>query len=252
MVGPDPIELLDKAAARAEADGDEPAAALARALACGRRLETLEASADDHERLVREAVPLLEDAGDNFGLYSLWESVRHPAPPTPAAATTPVEEASEQALVHAKLAGEHLTYPVMLRMSLQLGGRPVSYALRRIDTLTQTYPTPMINLFRAVLLAMNDEIKEARALAVATHDRMRELSEGTLPWAMLAEIEALAGNDEAAAASAPDPLRPPRGYRSNRSPLHLRCYVRQHLGGARPRRGSRTSRNSVTRHRRPG
>jgi tetratricopeptide (TPR) repeat protein len=87
----------------------------------------------------------------------------------------------------------------MLPTSLQLGGRPVSYALRRIDTLTQTYPNPMINLFRAVLLAMNDEIEEARALAVATHDRMRELSEGTLPSAMLAEIEALAGNDEAAA-----------------------------------------------------
>ena len=135
-----------------------------------------------------------------------------------------MEEASAGAC-HAKLAGEHLTYPVMLRMSLQLGGRPVSYALRRIDTLTQTYPTPMINLFRAVLLAMNDEIKEARALAVATHDRMRELSEGTLPGRCSRRWKRLPGTTRRPRHLLRNPLRPPRGYmvKSLSSPPTVLC-----------------------------
>jgi hypothetical protein len=79
-------------------------------------------------------------------------------------------------------------------MGLWVGPRTVAEALQRIDAFNQHF---VVDMHRAVLLAMNDMIDEARALATASEERGREL--GKYLAAEIGEIESLAGNHDAAA-----------------------------------------------------
>src|SRR5262249_11342743 len=79
---------------------------------------------------------------------------------------------------------------------LMLGSCPVTEALVRLDTLGDS---PVVDLSRAILLAMDDRTAEARELAEAAEMRAREL-QSRPAHPEIAELESLAGNHEAAAA----------------------------------------------------
>jgi class 3 adenylate cyclase/tetratricopeptide (TPR) repeat protein len=189
--------LLDDAARRANLESDPAGAALARAVAAEMRLQTLELSVDETERLQLEALSLLEAAGDHDGLAEIWNSLASGVYNV-RCRYDQIEHAAEEALRHAALAGRP-TGPGPLTIALQFGGRPVPEALTRIDELATTYSHPGLTLGRAVLLAMNGEIDAARTLALAAAERFRELSDSSYPEMALAQIEELAGNFDASA-----------------------------------------------------
>ena len=161
------LPLLERAEAQAEAAGDAPSAALARALAARMRLGMLECSADEQEQVALAALPVLEAAGDNLGLCAVWISLAdgvynfrgHYAQ---------AEHAAEEAVRHSRLAGWR-TYPYFLPVALHHGPHPAEDALRRLRELGADYPHPGIDMRQAVLLAMLGRIDEARALAA--HER---------------------------------------------------------------------------------
>jgi class 3 adenylate cyclase/tetratricopeptide (TPR) repeat protein len=188
--------LLDGAAERADADGDSLGAALARALAAAARVITNECSADEQKQLALAALPLLETADDHAGLAEVWASLASGVY-NMRGHLAQMEHASEQALRHATLAGQHQTSLWMLPLALVHGPRPAGEALAKLDAL---YPHPWTNLNRAALLAMSDRIEEARTVAGAAEDHLRELGdEGGHAHALVATVERLAGNHEAAA-----------------------------------------------------
>src|SRR5581483_5943529 len=69
---PKAIEVAEAAAARAEVSGDEASRAFARTLLAAMRLHTGQTSADEAEKLAREAIPLLEAAHDDEALMHVW------------------------------------------------------------------------------------------------------------------------------------------------------------------------------------
>jgi tetratricopeptide (TPR) repeat protein len=84
----------------------------------------------------------------------------------------------------------------MCAVGLLLGPRPVGDALRELAALGGDVD---VVLLRSVLLAMNDRIDEARALAGSVEERARELHVWGEGHPEIAEIESLAGDHEAAA-----------------------------------------------------
>ena len=189
------IEAMDEAVERAEEAGDAAGAALGRAMAAGSRLETLAVSAEEVETLAHDALPLLEAAGDHAGLGRIWSllawgvyNVR--------CRYDEMEQAAEQSLLHAGLAGETWAHPGALLIALHRGSRPVAEVLQRLDLLAEQYTHPYVNLIRAIVLAMGDRIAEAEEVALAAAERFRDLI-GRDPYTW--EIEELAGDYEAAA-----------------------------------------------------
>jgi class 3 adenylate cyclase len=189
------IDALDTAADAAERAGDAAGAALARAAAARLRLETGAASAEEVETLARAALPLLEAAGDQSGLARGWDILASGLHRT-RCRYDEVEQAAEQALLHARLAGEKLTYPGGIVIALRVGSRPVAEGLQRLDALAEQYTHPRLDLHRAIFLAMLDRTAEAQALGDAAAERFRELV-GRSPWFW--ELDELAGNYAAAA-----------------------------------------------------
>ncbi len=189
------LDALDAAADSAEEAGDAAGAALARASAADLRLERGEASAEEMERLARAALPLLEAEGDHAKLARGWSLLAH-ARLRRRRANDEVEQAAEQALLHARLAGEKWSYPAGIMLALLAGSRPVAEVLQRLDTLAEEYTHPRVDLYRAICLAMLDRTAEAQALGVAAAERFRELA-GRSPWFW--ELDEIAGNYAAAA-----------------------------------------------------
>ena len=189
------IDALDEAAENAEKAGDSAGAALARACGAALRLETVEATADELERLAHAALPLLEAAGDHAGLAQIWGDLAFGVYNV-RCRYDEMEHAAEQGLRHARLAGEKRTHPGVLMLALRSGSRPADEALQRVDALAEEYTHPFVQLCRANLLAMLDRIDEARALASVAEEQFRELV-GRSPdmW----DMEELAGNYEVAA-----------------------------------------------------
>ena len=97
--------IADAAAERAQEEGMEAAAALARVVAAHiRAWSDPAASLDELEELARAAIPLLEEADDHAGLAHVWHALGFSV----ANYRLHMEEhvhASEQALRHARLAG---------------------------------------------------------------------------------------------------------------------------------------------------
>jgi class 3 adenylate cyclase/tetratricopeptide (TPR) repeat protein len=189
------IVALDEAAEAAEKEDDAAGAALARAAAASLRMETGEASAEELERLARAALPLLEAAGDHAALARGWELLAHGVHRT-SLRYDEVERASEQALLHARLAGEKWSYPAGIMLALLAGSRPIAEVLERLDALAEQYTHPRVDLYRAICLAMLDRPAEAQALGVAAAERFRELA-GRSPYFW--ELDEFAGNYAAAA-----------------------------------------------------
>ena len=189
------LDVLDHAADGAEKEGDAAGAALARATAALLRQETGAASAEEVERLARAALPLLEAAGDHAGLARSWHILASALLRT-RCRYDEVEEAAEQALLHARLAGEKPTYPSGIMQALRTGSRPIAEGLQRLDALAEQYTHPSVDLHRAIFLAMLGRSAEAQAVGVAAAERFHELV-GRSPWFW--ELDEFAGNYAAAA-----------------------------------------------------
>jgi tetratricopeptide (TPR) repeat protein len=140
-------------------------------------------------------LPLLEAAGDQAGLARGWDLLQGALLKT-RSRYDEVEQASEQALLHAELAGEKWSYPAGIMLALMAGSRPVAEVLQRLDLLAEEYPHPRVDLYRAICLAMLDRTAEAQALGAAAAERFRELA-GRRPFFW--ELDEFAGNYAAAA-----------------------------------------------------
>jgi len=190
------IAHLAKARTTELSGGERQRVALARALAAATRVVTLECSADEQEELALAALPLLEAADDHAGLAEVWASLASGVY-NARGHLAQMEHASEQALRHATLAGQHQTSLWMLPLALVHGPRPAGEALAKLDAL---YPHPWTNLNRAALLAMSNRIEEARTVDGIAEDHLRELGdEGGHAHFLVATVERIAGNYEAAA-----------------------------------------------------
>ena len=193
------VEVADAAAERAAAAGDAADAALAHTVAAMARFQCGRCSADELERLAREALPLLEAAGDDDGLFHVWYALAW------AANMRTLHEdwayAAEQAVRHARRAGHPVLgwFTMMLAVPLAHGPRPAAEALTTLDAVLADQPYPGGLLLRALLLAMLDRIEDAWAVALPAAEHLRDLGFATSgEW--LAEIALVAGDYEAAAA----------------------------------------------------
>jgi class 3 adenylate cyclase/tetratricopeptide (TPR) repeat protein len=194
------IAVADTAAERASAAGDTAGAALGRTVGSMMRLSGGQGSPDDLERLAREALPLLEAAGDDDGLALVWDALGVVA--NIRSRFEDWAEALEQASRHARRAGRGPVGALFPGVPLVLGPRPASEALARLDAFIAEQARPVAHpgdlLLRGMLLAMLDRLEEAWAVVVPANDRACEL--GFPTWGTwLGEIAFVEGDHEAAA-----------------------------------------------------
>jgi class 3 adenylate cyclase/tetratricopeptide (TPR) repeat protein len=192
------VAVADVAAQRASEAQDDADAALARTVAAMARMRSGQCSADEVERLAREALPLLEAAQDDDGLAHVWNALGWVA--NMHLRFEDWARAIETAFRHARRAGHPVlgVFAMALADALAYGPRPTSEALATLDAVIDEQPYPGALLVRGVLLAMLDQIDEAWAIALPAEERLRELALKTGgEW--LADIAVLAGDYEAAA-----------------------------------------------------
>jgi DNA-binding SARP family transcriptional activator/class 3 adenylate cyclase len=193
------VAVADAAAAGAHEAGDEPGEALARVVAADYRYRArAETGLDELEARARAALPLLEQANDHAGLVHVWYAlgfiVAHARCRYDDAA-----EAIEQALQHARVAGQRRTDPLGISTLLLEGPRPAGKALEQIDQLLSERPSPALLLDRAELLAMLGRFDEARAIAREASAQAGEFGRCQTGDNTLAGIAILAGDHEIAA-----------------------------------------------------
>jgi class 3 adenylate cyclase/tetratricopeptide (TPR) repeat protein len=188
--------LLEEAAEAADARGDLAGAAFARARAANTRLWLDEGTHEEAEQLAHAALPLLEAEQDHGALAQTWISLANGVYNN-MGRWDELVEAAEIARRYETLAGRpHDRTDGIIAMGLQLGPCPVAEALERLDALGDA---PMVDLGRAVLLAMGDRFAEARELAEAAEVRARELGSGVAD-PEIGDLESLSGDHDAAAA----------------------------------------------------
>jgi class 3 adenylate cyclase/tetratricopeptide (TPR) repeat protein len=192
------VTIAEAAATRAHTVGDGPAEALCRVVSANVRLWTdAAASLDELDALARRALPLLEQAEDHAGLAYVWYALGF----TVANSRCRFEEhvhASQQALHHARLAGQSRSDLFHLDAALVFGPRPADEALQALDSALRASRHPHPMLARAYLLAQLGRFEEAWAIAREQTERLRGLR-GTGHEAWLAWIARLEGDEEAAA-----------------------------------------------------
>jgi tetratricopeptide (TPR) repeat protein len=108
--------------------------------------------------------------------------------------------AAEQALRHARLAGQRRNDLFSLDIALMFGPTPADEAVRTLDAVLPELPHPQPILVRSHLLAMLCRFDEAWPSAREASERLRELTGADAGDNALADIAALAGDYEAAAA----------------------------------------------------
>jgi class 3 adenylate cyclase/tetratricopeptide (TPR) repeat protein len=164
--------MADDAVRRAERAGSEAAVALARTAAAGMRMSGLQAGSDELEARAREALPLLEAAGDDDGLAYIWFALTRVAHMR--AQHEDWVRASEQAAWHARRAGHPVPGGWLLATPFAVGPWPASEALAKLEAMSPEQPHPGDLLVRGVLLAMLDRIDEAWEVALSAAERGRE------------------------------------------------------------------------------
>lgn len=185
--------LLDDLALRAEGRGDATGAALARARAAYSRGWAGKGSVAEEEKLVLEALSLLEARDDYVGLAETWFPLAYGVY-NALCRYGEMVEAAERARSYEELAGMPHRSNHPLAVGLLRGPFPVDVALQRVDQLVDNDVT--IAFSRAILLAMGGRIEEARDVARVADEYGREL--GWNADSEIGEIESLAGNHEAA------------------------------------------------------
>jgi class 3 adenylate cyclase/tetratricopeptide (TPR) repeat protein len=195
---PQAVAVAEAAGERALASGDSSGAAVARVEAAFQRFLAGEAWVDELEELALAALPLLEEAGDHPGLVHVWAALGYGVA-NARGRYAEWEKAAEQALRHARFAGQRPTHLFSLELTLVFGPTPADEALRKLDAVLPEVPHPYPLLFRSHLLAMLGRFEEAWPSARAASERMRELTGATGGGEYaLAEIAALAGDHETA------------------------------------------------------
>ena len=192
------VAIVEAAAARAAAEGDETGEAFARAIAAYHRFNLNECTADELEPLLLAASPLLERQGDHAALVYVWE-IFAIAVANSRWQWADAARASRQALEHARLAGQQRSGLFWIELALCYGPVPAAEALEQLDALLPTSPAPYSLFTRAWLLAMLDRFEEAIPLAHESNERQRELDGRRIGEIRLAEIARLAGDHEASA-----------------------------------------------------
>jgi class 3 adenylate cyclase/tetratricopeptide (TPR) repeat protein len=192
------IAIADVAGDRARDAGDETAEALARVVGANVRvISDPAASLEELERLAHAAIPLLERAEDHAGLAYVWYALGF----TVANCRLRCEEhayASEQALHHARLAGQPRNDLFHLDGALAFGPRPADEAIRALDAALGEARHPHPLLARAYLLALLGRFDEAWEIAYEQTERLRELrGSGHEAWS--GWIARLEGDEERAA-----------------------------------------------------
>ena len=198
--------IAEAAAERAHAAGDEPGEALARVAGAYHRAWAAagpaDRTADELERLARAALPLLERAGDHAGLVHVWQALGGVVA-NARAHFEEMLEAQEQALRHARLAGQpgiDLRLITAFGWALELGPRPADEALRTVDRLLLDHPSEWLLLERATLLAMLGRFEDAWPIGLEAGARLRERFGDLVPAECdLAGIATIAGEHELAA-----------------------------------------------------
>jgi tetratricopeptide (TPR) repeat protein len=160
---------------------------------------------------------LLEEAGDHAGLVHVWYAIGDGVENCRGGYETFVH-ASEEAIRHARLAGQRWAFLFDLVLALISGPCPADEALRRIDDALPEHPHPADLLLRSILVGMLGDLDDARSLAADANERLVEYRGfGGEHW--LAEVAILAGDHEAAAAHLANAcdLLEARGRRNNLS-----------------------------------
>jgi class 3 adenylate cyclase/tetratricopeptide (TPR) repeat protein len=191
------IAVADGAAERAASIGEEAGAALARTMAADAQARGGMESSTELERRAREALPLLEVAGDHDGLAMVWRSLGLVA--NVRCRTEDWARACEQALLYARPA-QRGEFGASLGVALCIGPRPADEALARLERLAGESPHPVALVARATLLAMLNRFEEARALALPARERGREFGLDD-PDIFFAEIALIEGDWETSASS---------------------------------------------------
>jgi class 3 adenylate cyclase/tetratricopeptide (TPR) repeat protein len=190
-------EIARTAAERARREGDDTGEALARVAEAFHRSWYVPGPAiDELETLAREAIPLLEEAGDHAGLVHVWSALGDGVANF-RGRWDDWADAAEQARRHARLAGQASAH-LMHELALASGSRPADEALRTLDELLPDNPPTGTLLVRAWLLGMLGRFREAWPLAEQARERERELTGTNMAEWLPAEIASLAGDHEAA------------------------------------------------------
>jgi class 3 adenylate cyclase/tetratricopeptide (TPR) repeat protein len=201
QIAPSETAAVAQAAARRARDaGDGLAEAVALIVAAEARVQRgHEDAVDELERRCLESIPLLEQAGDHFGLGRVWFGYGFGI----CNLNGRLEEwahAAEQTLVHWRIAGVSVPGLAGLPTALLYGPRPADEALQAIDAeLGGAATNVSVNLRRAGLLAMLGRFDEAWAVAGPAAERAREMNGDDRGDFALAEIASLAGDHETAA-----------------------------------------------------
>ena len=193
---PRALAIAEDLAARVEPSADETSAALVRTVVADIRLHIGHCSGEEVEQAAREALPLLEAAGDDAGLVQVWLALSHVA--NLRSRYEEWTQATGRAVAHARASRpDYRTWG--FGVALSQGPRPAADALAALDEAIPQQPHPNDLMVRGTLLAMLDRIDEAWAVALPAHERARELGWG-VGDSFMGEIAELAGDDARAAA----------------------------------------------------
>jgi class 3 adenylate cyclase len=208
--------IADAAAERARAVGAETGELLARVGAAYHRVFfSTDPPVDELERLARKALPLLEQAENHAGLVHVWQALGFGVA-NHRGYFEDWAHAAEQALRHARLAGQRNSHLFGLEGALAHGPRPADEALRTLDALLPENAHPRLLLARAWLLAMLARFDESARIAREAGERYRELTGDDRVDFALGEVATTAGRHEDAAVHLRRycDLREARGQRS--------------------------------------
>ena len=190
------VAVADAAVASADETTDEAGAALLRTLATKMRLQRRECSVDELEEAARASLPLLEARGDDDGLAYVWHALGWVA--NFHARLGDWSDAVEQALLHARLAGQPIVGSWGMTVPLTFGPKPADEALSKLDSVIGEQPHPADLQLRAVLLGMLGRVEEAWGVGIPAAEQASELGITSGPT-FLGELALIAGDEQAAA-----------------------------------------------------